>query len=688
MLEKLKQRLFLNGNHGVFPTLHPIPKQQEVHAVVFSDLSSNELSGSVLQEIGNMKFLTTLDMSNNNLTGIIPASLGNLRNVHYLDLSNNELSGSIPHEIGNLKSVTEFDLNNNSLTGAISVSFGNFRNITYLELSINGLSGSIPREIGNMLSLITLDVNGNSFTGTIPTSLGNWGNYHNLSTLKLSGNNISGLIPPVFGESPKLRVLDLSDNQLIGEIPKELMKLHTLKNLNLSHNELSVITSSLERYHQKLEVCNTWKDNLSHNMLSGPIPSSFEKMKSLSSIDVSYNQLEAFQESSLNAFRNNKGLSALSYFGICWNIFIFCRKERIVKEEKQKVRNDDLFCIWNYDGRIAYDDIIEATGDFYPEYRIGIGGYGSVYKAQLPTGQKVAIKKLHSFEDGMRTGSKVFMDEICALSEIRHHNIVKLYGFYSHARHSFIIYEDLERGSLAKILSHGVEVVKLDWGRRVNLLKGVAHALSYMRHDCSLPIVHRDISSNNIFLDSEYEVRVSDFGTARLLKPDSSNWTELAGTYGYIVPEFAYSMRVTEKCDVYSFGVLTLEVLMGKHPGELISSLTSTSTSQIGQNVLFEDILDRRLPPPTLPVSYELLIIGKLAFACLDASPESRPTMKDVSQVYVSVSALEFPKIKVFTQFHLLSSYSRRDCVAYNQVLMMRCSDIIFQQVVNYLLRG
>ncbi|KAF6152090.1 hypothetical protein GIB67_031412 [Kingdonia uniflora] len=153
-------------------------------------------------------------------------------------------------------------------------------------------------------------------------------------------------------------------------------------------------------------------------------------------------------------------------------------------------------------------------------------------------GLVVAVKKLHPLEDGAGPGSKAFMDEISELSEVRHRNIVRLHGLCSHARHSFIITEYLERGNLSKVLSESKEAVKLDWVRRVNIIKGVANAFSYLHHDCSSPIVHRDISSSNILLDLEYEVRVSDFGTARLLKPDSSNWT---GTYGYVAPCIAFS---------------------------------------------------------------------------------------------------------------------------------------------------
>ncbi|KAL6179485.1 hypothetical protein ACLB2K_051000 [Fragaria x ananassa] len=182
---------------------------------------------------------------------------------------------------------------------------------------------------------------------------------------------------------------------------------------------------------------------------------------------------------------------------------------------------------------------------------------------------------------------------------------------------SFLVYEFLERGSLDKILSKDEEAKEFWWSKRMNIVKGVAHALSYMHHDCLPPILHRDISSKNILLDYENEACVSDFGTAKILNPESANWTAVAGTYGYIAPELAYTVVVNEKCDVYSFGVVTLEFVMGRHPGDFFSSIStgSSSSSSTAYQMPIEDILDQRISRPTDQGSGEILSLVKIFHA-------------------------------------------------------------------------
>ncbi|MED6147361.1 hypothetical protein PIB30_043419 [Stylosanthes scabra] len=192
----------------------------------------------------------------------------------------------------------------------------------------------------------------------------------------------------------------------------------------------------------------------------------------------------------------------------------------------------------------------------------------------------------------------------------------------------FLVYEYMERGSLFYALSIDDEARELSWSQRVNILSGTANALSYMHHDCYPPIVHRDVTSSNILLNSELHA-VSDFGTARLLDPDSSNQTLQVGTYGYLAPELAYTMRVTEKCDVYSFGVVAMETLMGRHPKELILSLMDSCNNK---NMMVKDLLDSRIRIPLCQRDTEAIVeVVKLALASLRSNPKSRPSMQQVA---------------------------------------------------------
>lgn len=443
--------------------------------------------------------------------------------------------------------------------------------------------------------------------------------------------------------------------------------------------------------------------DLSHNKLTGTIPPSFNLLHRVRRLNLSYNSLKGHIPTDLqHPFRpdafvggnndlcgdsiglpscsltrsssKNLGLVKILVPGILLaclilGYFVFPRCLLLWKNKSGGVtRNGDLFSIWNFDGKIAYKDITKATEDFDMKYCVGSGAYGSVYRAQLPSGKVVALKKLHHWEAEEPAFFKSFKNEARMLSKIRHRNIVKLHGFCLHRRCMFLVYEYKERGSLFSVLGNDVEAADLDWTKRLHIIQGVAHALSYMHHNCTLPIIHRSVSSSNVLLNSDMVASLSDFGTARLLYPHSRNRTIVAGTPGYIAPgelivfsafltslilcsshilihllvfrkpELAHTFAVTEKCDVYGFGVLTLEIIMGRYPGELLS-LISASSSQSSKSpsllqITLEDVLDPRLSPPpsNQQTASGVVWVTTLALACLRTKPKSRPAMEQVTK--------------------------------------------------------
>ncbi|THG11015.1 MDIS1-interacting receptor like kinase 2-like [Camellia sinensis] len=498
--------------------------------------------GRVPEEIVQLNQLVVLDLSSNQLSGEIPVQLGNLTELSYLSLNANKLFGQIPSQIGALSNLGYLDLSQNMLSGPIPNQIGNCIKLQFMSLSKNGLNGSIPDQIGYLVALQTLlDLSYNSLTGEI---LSEFGKLVNLENLNLSHNNLSGSIPNSVVDMVSLLSINLSYNDLEGPLP----------NTKAFH-------SSLKYFAINKDLCGEIQGLRSCNTSSSPKNTSHKSEHTRMVVIVITSSI----------------LLLFLIFMVVGIIALYRRGHQVsVQEYQSQSNNENLFSIWNFDGRIVYEDIINATEDFNDEYCVGVGWSARVFNAKLPSGQVVAVKKLSTTTETMEIEDcKSFTNEIVTLTEIRHRNIVKLYGYCSHERHTFLVYEYMKRGSLANVLSSDKEAKELDWFKREEVILSVAHALCYIHHSCMPPIIHRDISSKNVLLNLELEAHVSDFCTARLLKPNSSHWTTVVGTYGYLAPELAYTMGVIEKCDVYSFGVLALEVLMGSHPGELISSLKS-----------------------------------------------------------------------------------------------------------------
>ncbi|KAK9983355.1 hypothetical protein SO802_032880 [Lithocarpus litseifolius] len=500
---------------GLQGMLHEFPFSS-LPNLAYIDLFDNVLFGTIPPQIGNLSKLIYLDLSYNKLSGSVPPEIGHLTKLEFLQLVNNQFNGSIPQEL---------ELNENLLTGSVPASIGNLSKLETLFLRENQFSGTVPQEIENLF-LVVLELDTNNFTvGEIPKELGK---LTFLVKLMLNGNKLSSGIPQELGSLTDLEYLDISSNKLSKSLPGDLDELLKLIYLNLSCNKFSqeipvrlgklVHLSQLDLSHNSLSgeipcqistLESLEKLNLSHNNLSGSIPTSFARMRGLLYIDISYNELQgpipdskAFKDAPFEALEGNKGLcgdvrglqscklssahiSKGSHKVVIYIIYpllgalslllaffvislILKRRKNEWQIKRRDVNNKELLMISTFDGKILY----EETNAFDAIHCIGEGGNGSVYKAKLPSGDVVAVKKLHSSPpDGVMTYSKEFLNEIRALTEI---NIVKLHGFCSHPRHSFLIYKYLEKGSLAEILSKEEEAKGLDWSKRLNIIKSVS----------------------------------------------------------------------------------------------------------------------------------------------------------------------------------------------------------------------
>ncbi|AES80522.1 putative protein kinase RLK-Pelle-LRR-XI-1 family [Medicago truncatula] len=641
----------------------------------------NRFTGPVPTSLKSCSSIERIRIEGNQIEGDIAEDFGVYPNLRYVDLSDNKFHGHISPNWGKSLDLETFMISNTNISGGIPLDFIGLTKLGRLHLSSNQLTGKLPKEIlGGMKSLLYLKISNNHFTDSIPTEIGL---LQRLEELDLGGNELSGTIPNEVAELPKLRMLNLSRNRIEGRIPSTFDS--ALASIDLSGNRLNGNIPTSLGFLVQLSMLN-----LSHNMLSGTIPSTFSM--SLDFVNISDNQLDgplpenpAFLRAPFESFKNNKGLCGnitglvpcatsqihsrksknilqsvfialgaliLVLSGVGISMYVFFRRKKPNEEiqTEEEVQKGVLFSIWSHDGKMMFENIIEATENFDDKYLIGVGSQGNVYKAELPTGLVVAVKKLHLVRDEEMSffSSKSFTSEIETLTGIKHRNIIKLHGFCSHSKFSFLVYKFMEGGSLDQILNNEKQAIAFDWEKRVNVVKGVANALSYLHHDCSPPIIHRDISSKNILLNLDYEAHVSDFGTAKFLKPDLHSWTQFAGTFGYAAPELSQTMEVNEKCDVYSFGVLALEIIIGKHPGDLISLFLSPSTRPTANDMLLTEVLDQRPQKVIKPIDEEVILIAKLAFSCLNQVPRSRPTMDQVCKM------LGAGKSPLENQFHTI----------------------------------
>ncbi|GJN35603.1 hypothetical protein PR202_gb24396 [Eleusine coracana subsp. coracana] len=615
----------------------------------------NKFSGEIPASYASCTTLQRFRVSKNNLSGAVPEGIWALPAVNVIDLEGNRFSGGIGDGVGKAKALTILRLAGNHFTGAIPAAIGGASNLEVVDVSNNGLTGEVPESVGKLSRLGSLDISQNSMVGPIPASIGACSA---LSTVNFARNKIDGVIPDELGDLPRLNSLDLSGNRLSGGVPASLAGLK-LSFLNLSDNKLVgpvpeplAIAAYGESFLGNPGLCAT-----NGHFLRRCSPTGTDGANKARTVVTCV-------------------LAAMAVLLALLGAVMYLNKK---KKAANKLGGVGGKVLWNKKGSwdlksfrvLAFDerDIVAGVRD---ENLIGSGGSGNVYRVKLGDGAVVAVKHVtrHAAPAATSTTAasatmlprsksttnktsarwcREFDAEVGTLSRIRHVNVVKLLCSITSddGAASLLVYEHLPNGSLYDRLHSDGLGLGLSWADRHDIAVGAARGLEYLHHGCDRPILHRDVKSSNILLDEAFKPRIADFGLAKIINSssssgagngnDSSSAGVVAGTLGYMAPEYAYTWKVTEKSDVYSFGVVLLELVTGRRPiqaedgGGGNKDLVDWVARRLDTRDKVVSLIDERITEDW--AKEEAVRVLRVAVLCTSRAPSMRPSMRTVVQM-------------------------------------------------------
>ncbi|CAM0943759.1 unnamed protein product [Alopecurus aequalis] len=564
-----------NNLRGELPTsLANLSKSLEV-----LDLGSNHISGTIPDNIDNLLNLTMLFLDGNLLTGKIPSTLGHLSNLGALVLSRNQLHGDIPSSLGNLGRLNMLHLQENELTGNIPVDLSRCTNLLALNLSCNSLHGSVPTKLFSALNQLNvyLDLSYNQLTSSLPFEIGG---LINLISLNISHNKFTNQIPSTLGSCLLLQSVRMEGNQLEGSIPQSLMNLKGIMELDFSQNNLSGEIPHFFEDFTTLEYLN-----LSFNNLSGPVPM-VGVFANASAVFVQGNprlctDVPMLQLPLCSASEHKRRHPLLPLVAVAASVvallvifmvtIIFRKRTKNISPLKLDGTGKELAVL-------SYNDLTKATNGFSSSNLVGTGQFGEVYKGVLHSeADPVAIKVFKLNEYGAFDS---FISECSALRYIRHRNLVKVItvcSTYDPVGNEFkaIVLEFMANGTLESRFHKNFHPhADLTLAARICIAVDIASALDYLHNQCVQPLVHCDLKPSNILFDDNNNARVCDFGLARFLhgcystagRNMPTSFVGPRGSAGYIAPEYAMGSKISTDGDIYSFGIIILEMLTRKRP--------------------------------------------------------------------------------------------------------------------------
>ncbi|KAG0487968.1 hypothetical protein HPP92_006779 [Vanilla planifolia] len=649
-------------------------------------LFNNRLSGSIPPSLGNCLSLQTLDLSKNSLVGSIPSTLSNSSMLYRVNLSFNGLTGSIPDDLASLPSLMFLHLQRNNLSGSLPDTWEAYQletlrlehnsisgnipkslcRLPMLQVAIfsnNKLNGSLPEEMGMLSRIRTLDVSFNSIRGRFPVSLCN---LTSLIELNLDNNLIGNRIPATIDGLKNLFLLSLKSNRFHGEIPETIGNISGISLLDLSENNLAgKIPASLDR------LVNLTFFNVSYNNLSGQVPIFLSKKFNSSSF-LGNIQLCGYSSSvtctappspnhppppGLRPKQQRRETNTLDIILIAVGaalvllvllciLLISCliRKRSTSREKSSTARaaqrgekprpgtagegetgGDIGGKLVHFDGPLTFsaDDLLCATAEI-----MGKSTYGTMYMAKLEDGSQIAVKRLR---ERISKSQREFEEEANVLGKIRHPHLLPLRAYYVGPKgEKLLVFDYMPKGSLSAFFhARGPETTTIDWATRMRIAMGAARGLQYLHAEAN--IVHGNLTSANVLLDETLNSKIANFGLSRLVTAAAnSNVIAAESTLGYGAPELSKLKRASTKTDVYSLGVIFLELLTGKSPAEPTNGMDLPLwVASIGKEEWINEVFEVELMK-IAAAGDQLVNTLKLALRCVDPSPAARPEVHQV----------------------------------------------------------